>query len=84
MENEQIDPSYLEVDKTGLQLFQNRKTVSQLFGERKMWIPAIWRQQNVFHNSLEQGKSEGLLFLDRKTSSQLFGARKSRFQLFGS
>ena len=28
----------------------------QLFGERKKWIPAIWRPKNVVHNCQEQGK----------------------------
>ena len=48
--------SYLEVEKTGSQLFQAGQTLLQLFRERKMWIPAIWRQENVVHNCQEQGK----------------------------
>ena len=32
------------------------KNVSQLFGECKKWIPAIWRPINVVHNCQEQGK----------------------------
>ena len=51
-----MDPSYLEVEKTCSQLFRARKTVLQLFGERKMWIPAIWSPKKVIHNSLEEGK----------------------------
>ena len=51
-----MDPIYLEVEKTGSQLFRARKTVLQLFGERKKWIPAISSPKKVFHNSLEQGK----------------------------
>ena len=51
-----MDPIYLEVEKTSLQLFRARKTVLQLFGERKKWIPAISSPKEVFHNSLEQGK----------------------------
>ena len=27
-----------------------------VFGERKMWIPAIWRPKNIVHNGQEQGK----------------------------
>ena len=27
-----------------------------VFGERKKWIPAIWRPKNVVHNCQEQGK----------------------------
>ena len=49
-------PSYLEVEKTGSQLFRARQTLLQLFGERKMWIPAIWRPKNVVNNCQEQGK----------------------------
>ena len=49
-------PSYLEVEKTGSQLFQACQTLLQLFGERKKWIHAIWKQKNVVHNSQEQGK----------------------------
>ena len=55
-EHEKMFPSYLEVEKTGSQLFRALQTLLQLFGERKMWIPAIWRQKNVVHNSQEQGK----------------------------
>ena len=46
-------PSYLEVGKTGsdrkkwIQLFRARQTLLQLFGDRKMWIPAIRRPKNV-------------------------------------
>ena len=28
----------------------------QLFGERKKWVPAIWRPKNVVQNCQEQGK----------------------------
>ena len=55
-EHEKIFPSYLEVEKTGSQLFRASQTLLQLFGERKMWIPAIWRPKNVVHNCQEQGK----------------------------
>ena len=34
-------PSYLEVEKTGSQLFRACQTLFKLFGERKKWIPAI-------------------------------------------
>ena len=49
-------PSYLEMEKTGSQLFRALQTLLQLFGERKKWIPAIWRPKNVVHNCQEQGK----------------------------
>ena len=48
--------SYLEVEKTGSQLFRAFQTLLQLFGERKKWIPAIWRPKNVVHNCQEQEK----------------------------
>ena len=40
--------SYLEVEKTGSQLFLTCQTLMQLFGEREKWIPAIWRQKMQF------------------------------------
>ena len=49
-------PSYLEVEKTGSQLFRVLQTLLQLFAEKKKWIPAIWKPKNVVHNSQEQGK----------------------------
>ena len=44
-----------------------------------MWIPAIWRPQNVVHNCQEQGKRLLHLFQVRKTGSQPVGARKKCF-----
>ena len=49
-------PSYLEVRKTGSQLFRAWETLLQLFGDLKMWIPAIRTPKNVVHNCQEQGK----------------------------
>ena len=49
-------PSYLEVEKNGSWLLRTLQTLLQLFGERKKWIPAIWRQKNLVHNYQEQGK----------------------------
>ena len=49
-------PSYLEVEKTGSQLFRAWQTLLQLFGDLKKWIPAIRRPKNVVHNCQEQGK----------------------------
>ena len=68
--------SYLEVEKTGSQLFQTCQTLMQLFGEREKWIPAIWRLKNVVHNCQEQGKRLLHLFKVRKTGSQQLGALK--------
>ena len=49
-------PSYFDMEKTGSQLFRALQTRLQLFGERKKWIPAIWRPKYVVHNCQEQGK----------------------------
>ena len=70
-------PSYLEVEKTGSQLFRACQTLLQLFGEREKWIPAIWRLKNVVHNCQKQGKRLLHLFKVRKTGSQQLGARKN-------
>ena len=37
--------SYLEEEKNSSQLFRDRQTLLQLLGEKKKWIPAIWRQK---------------------------------------
>ena len=37
-----MDPNYFKVEKKGSQLFRGRKTVLQLFGEGKRWMPPIW------------------------------------------
>ena len=76
--------SYLEVEKTGSQLFQTCQTLMQLFGEREKWILAIWRLKNVVHNCQEQGKRLLHLFKVRKTGSQQLGAQKNACQLFES
>ena len=55
----------------------------QLFGERKKWIPAIWRPKNVVHNCQEQGKRLRHLLKFRKTVSQQLRAQKNVSQLFG-
>ena len=55
-EQKKMFPSYLEVGKTGSQLFRASQTLLQLFRERKKWISDIWRPNNVVHNCQEQGK----------------------------
>ena len=72
-------PSYLEVQKTGSQLFRASQTLLQLFGERKKWIPSIWRPKNVVHNCQEHGKRLCHLFKVRNTGSQPAGARNKCF-----
>ena len=72
--------SYLEVEKSGSQLFRACQTLLQLFGEREKWIPAIWRLKNVVHNCQEQGKRLLHLFIVRKSGSQQLGAQNKCFQ----
>ena len=66
LKSEKLVHSQQEHEKNVSQLFGSGKnwflpililthTVA-LFGERKKWIPAIWRPKNVVHNSQEQGK----------------------------
>ena len=56
MSTKKMFPSYLEVEKTGSQLFRACQTLLQLFGERKSVSLQIWRPKNVVHNCQEQGK----------------------------
>ena len=82
-------PSNLEKKKTGSQLFRAGQTLLQLFGERKKWIPAIWRPKMYFTTvrSKEKDydiylKSEKLVQSQQeheKNISQLFGSRKIWF-----
>ena len=55
-DHKKMFPSYLEVHKTGSQLFRALQSLLQLFGERKKWIPAIQRPKNVVHNCQNKGK----------------------------
>ena len=87
-------PSYLEVEKYGSQLLRALQTLLQLFGERKKWIPAIWRPKNVVHNCQEKEKdydiylkSEKLVHSQQeheKNVSQLFGSGKNWFLAISS
>ena len=73
-------PSYLEVEKNGSWLLRTLQTLLQLFGERKKWIPAIWRPKNVVHvrrkeKDYDYLKSEKLVHRQQeheKNVSQLF------------
>ena len=87
-------PSYLEVQKTGSQLFRVCQTLLQLFIERKKWIPAIRRQKMQFTTvrSKEKDydiylKSEKLVYRKQeheKNVSQLFGSGKNWFLAISS
>ena len=66
LKQEKLVHSQQEYEKNVSQLFGSGKNwflpISsltnnvELFGERKKWIPAIWRPKNIVHNSQEQGK----------------------------
>ena len=66
LKSEKLVHSQQEHEKNVSQLFGSGKnqflaiwsltTLLQLFGERKKWIPAIWRPKHVVHNCQEQGK----------------------------
>ena len=85
-------PSYLEVENTGSQLFRARQTLLQLFGERKNWIPAIWRPKMQFTTVKSKEKDYDIyLKLEKlvhsqqehvKNVSKLFESGKTGSQLF--
>ena len=77
-------PSYLEVEKTGFQLFRALQTLLQLFRERKKWTPAIWRPKNVVHNCYEQGKDYDIYLTSEKLVYSNQKHEKNVYQLFGS
>ena len=77
-------PSYLEVGKTGSQLFRAGQTLLQLFGERKMWIPAIWRPKNLVHNCQEQEKDYDIYLKSEKLVHSQQEHEKNVSQIFGS
>ena len=66
LKSEKLVHNKQEHEKNVSQLFVSGKnwflaissltTLLQLFGERKMWIPAIRTPKNVAHNCQEQGK----------------------------
>ena len=49
-EHEKIVSQLFGGKKTGSYLFRAIQTLLQLFGERRKWIPAIWRPKNLVHN----------------------------------
>ena len=87
-------PSYLEVQKTGSQLFRVCQTLLQLFVERKKWIPTIWRQKMQFTTVRSKEKDydiylklEKLVYRKQeheKNVSQLFGSGKNWFLAISS
>ena len=66
LKSEKLVHSQQEHEKNVSQLFESGKNrflaISSLtnsvavIGDRKKWIPALWRPKNVVHNCQEQGK----------------------------
>ena len=77
-------PSYLEVGKTGSQLFRARQTLLQLFGDRKKWIPAIWRPKNLFTTVRSKDKDYDIYLKSEKLVHNQQEHEKNVSQLFGS
>ena len=87
-------PSYLEMEKTGSQLFRARKTLLQLFGEGKSGSLLFGDQKMQFTTvrSKEKDydiylKSEKLVHSQQehdKNVSQLFGSGKNLFLAISS
>ena len=73
-------PSIWKWKKTGSQLFRALQTLLQLFGERKKWIPAIWRPKKCSSQLLGAKKKIMTSILkSEKTGSEPVGARKKIF-----
>ena len=72
-------PSYFKVEKLVPSCFEPEKHSCSYLEREKMWIPAIWRPNNLVHNCQEQVKRLYHLFKVRKTGSQQLGARKKCF-----
>ena len=77
-------PSYLEVGKTGSQLFLAWQTLLQLFGDLKKWIPAIRRLKHGVHNCQEQEKDYNIYLKSEKLVHSQQEHEKNVSQLFGS
>ena len=81
-----MDPCYLEPPKIISQLFGaskkrmtailSQKTGLQLFGERKKWIPAIWKLKKLVHSYLQLEKLFRSLLEKEKRLSLLFRPKK--------
>ena len=77
-------PSYLEVGKTGSLLFRARQTLLQLFGDRKKWIPAIWRPKMQFTTVRSKEKDYDIYLKSEKLVNSQQKHEKNVSQLFGS
>ena len=77
-------PSYLKVEKTGSQLFGALQTLLQLFGERKKWIPAIWRPKMQFTTVRSKEKDYDIYLKSQKLVHSTQEHEKNVSHLFGS
>ena len=77
-------PSYLEQEKTGSQLFRTGQSLLQLFGERKKWIPAIWRPKMQFTTVRCKEKDYDSYLKSEKLVHSQYQHKKNVSQLFGS
>ena len=87
-------PSYLEVEKTGSQLFRARQTLLQLFGEGKKWILLFGDQKIQFTIVRIKEKDYDIYLKSEKLDhsnqeheqnvSQLFGSAKHWFLAISS
>ena len=88
-------PSYLEVGKTGSQLFRALQTLLQLFGQRKKCGSLLFRDQKMQFTTVRSKekvydiylKSEKLVHSQQeheKNVSQLFGSEKNWFLAISS
>ena len=77
-------PSYLQVEKTGFQLFRALQTLLQLFGERKKWIPAIQRPKMMFTTVRSKEKDYNIYLKSKKLVHSQQEHDKNVFHLFGS
>ena len=75
-------PSYLELHKTGSQLFRALQTLLQVFGERKMWISAIWRQKMQFTTVRSKEKDYDIYLKSEKLVHSQQEHEKNVSQLF--
>ena len=87
-------PSYLEVEKTGSQLFRTLQTLLQLFGERKsgsllfgdkkMQFTTVRSKEKDYDIYLKSEKQVHSQLEHEKNVSQLFGSVKKRLLAISS
>ena len=77
-------PSYLEVEKTGSQLFRACKTLLQLFGERKIGSLLFGDQKMQFTTVRSKEKDYDIYLLSEKLVHNQQEHEKNVSHLFGS